>query len=100
MTKGDNGTTIRATVGVNGLVGKYKAAAKFMNIGPAFGVNILTESVGITFEVEKVKVIGFSVRPLASALKWKRYNYKWLCLFARPSPFKWSWQKKVLDSCH
>jgi len=58
MTKADNSTTIRATVGVNGLVGKYKASAKFMNIGPAFGVNILTESVGITFEVEKPKAEG------------------------------------------
>jgi len=58
MTKGDNSTTIRATVGVNDVEGSYKASAKFMNIGPSFGVNINIESVGFTFEVEKPKAAG------------------------------------------
>merc|ERR1712002_1072880 len=58
-----NGThnTIRATVGVNDLVGNYKASAKFMNIGPSFGVNIDMQSVGITFEV--VQAIEKGSRP-------------------------------------
>ena len=46
--------TVRATVGVSDLVGKYKASAKFMNFGPSFGINLAMESVGITFEVVQV----------------------------------------------
>merc|ERR1712198_399195 len=42
--------TVRATIGVNDLAGSYKASAKFMNIGPSFGVKVFMESVGITFE--------------------------------------------------
>jgi len=53
MTQGANGTRIRATVGVNDLAGSYKASAKFMNIGPSFGVKIRMQAVGFTFEVEK-----------------------------------------------
>jgi len=52
-TKMDNGTRIRATVGVNDLTGNYKASAKFMNVGPSFGVNIAMQAVGFTFEIEK-----------------------------------------------
>merc|ERR1711872_805272 len=50
-----NGThiTVRATIGVNDLTGSYKASAKFMNLGPSFGINLFMESVGITFEVLK-----------------------------------------------
>ena len=51
----DNGTRIRATVGVNDLTGNYKASAKFMNVGPSFGVNIAMQAVGFTFEIEKVR---------------------------------------------
>jgi len=43
--------TIRTTIGVNDLVGSYKASAKFMNFGPSFGINLNMESAGITFEV-------------------------------------------------
>merc|ERR1712200_29753 len=38
-------------VGVNDLVGSYKAAAKFMNFGPQFTISIGMESVGVAFEV-------------------------------------------------
>merc|ERR1712002_23919 len=44
---------IRATIGVNDLTGSYKASAKFMNLGPSFGINLFMESVGITFEILK-----------------------------------------------
>jgi len=43
--------TFRATIGVNDLIGSYKASAKFMNFGPSFGININMESVGVTFEI-------------------------------------------------
>merc|ERR1712228_1006908 len=42
---------VRATIGVNDLVGSYKASAKFMNIGPSFAVNLAVDSVGIAFDV-------------------------------------------------
>merc|ERR1711875_206705 len=47
-----NGThiTVRATIGVNDLTGSYKASAKFMNLGPTFGINLFMESAGIAFE--------------------------------------------------
>jgi len=44
---------IRATIGVNDLTGSYKASAKFMNLGPSFGINLFMESVGIRFEILK-----------------------------------------------
>ena len=47
-------TTIKATIGVNDLKGSYKASAKFMNLGPHFNVKIGIESVGFSFEVQKV----------------------------------------------
>merc|ERR1712198_357805 len=47
-----NGThiSVRATIGVNDLTGSYKASAKFMNLGPSFGINLFMESAGISFE--------------------------------------------------
>merc|ERR1712198_323108 len=51
MHQNDTHVTVRATIGVNDLAGSYKASAKFMNIGPSFGVKVFMESVGITFEV-------------------------------------------------
>lgn len=54
--------TIRTTIGVNDLIGSYKASAKFMNFGPSFGINLNMESVGITFEVVQATQPGS--RPL------------------------------------
>merc|ERR1712002_13937 len=42
---------VRTTIGVNDLVGSYKASAKFMNFGPSFAINLGVESIGVTFEV-------------------------------------------------
>merc|ERR1712212_366206 len=51
MTTNATHVRVRATIGVNDLCGSYKACAKFMNLGPSFGLNLAMESVGITFEV-------------------------------------------------
>jgi len=51
MTTNATHVTIRTTIGVNDLIGSYKASAKFMNFGPSFGINLNVESAGITFEV-------------------------------------------------
>merc|ERR1711911_286298 len=51
MSTNETHVKVRATIGVNDLVGSYKAAAKFMNFGPSFGINLNVESAGITFEV-------------------------------------------------
>ena len=53
---------VRCTIGVNDLAGSYKASAKFMNFGPSFGINLKMESVGITFEVEQVRISSAVVR--------------------------------------
>merc|ERR1712212_1177483 len=51
MTTNATHVRVRATIGVNDLYGSYKASAKFMNLGPSFGVNIRMQAVGFTFEV-------------------------------------------------
>merc|ERR1712168_1369504 len=51
MSTNETHVKVRATIGVNDLVGSYKASAKFMNLGPSFGINLFMESVGITLEV-------------------------------------------------
>merc|ERR1711942_376221 len=51
MTTNSTHVKVRATIGVNDLVGSYKAAAKFMNFGPQFTISIGMESVGVAFEV-------------------------------------------------
>merc|ERR1711955_76495 len=51
MNQNATHVNVRATVGVNDLVGSYKASATFMNLGPKFAINLAMESVGITFEV-------------------------------------------------
>merc|ERR1711931_40049 len=65
-----NGThvTVRATIGVNDLTGSYKASAKFMNLGPSFGINLFMESAGISFEAvqatqpgSRPKLLSFQV---------------------------------------
>ena len=55
MNQNATHVNVRATVGVNDLVGSYKASATFMNLGPKFAINLAMESVGITFEVVQVK---------------------------------------------
>lgn len=52
MNENKTKVNIHATIGVNDLVGHYKAAAKFMKIGPQFTLKINVESVGINFEIE------------------------------------------------
>merc|ERR1712126_791809 len=51
MSTNETHVKVRATIGVNDLVGSYKAAAKFMNFGPQFTISIGMESVGVAFEV-------------------------------------------------
>merc|ERR1712002_1275557 len=51
MSTNETHVKVRATIGVNDLVGSYKAAAKFMNFGPQFTISIRMESVGVAFEV-------------------------------------------------
>merc|ERR1712055_448216 len=41
---------VRCTIGVNDLVGSYKASAKFMNFGPSFAINLGVESIGVTLK--------------------------------------------------
>merc|ERR1711911_120326 len=40
MSTNETHVKVRATIGVNDLVGSYKAAAKFMNFGPQFTISI------------------------------------------------------------
>merc|ERR1712142_1137103 len=47
MSTNETHVKVRATIGVNDLVGSYKAAAKFMNFGPQFTISIGMESVGV-----------------------------------------------------
>ena len=55
MTKTEEGTRIRATIGANDVSGSYKASAKhYVNFETHFGVNIHMEAVGILIEVEQV----------------------------------------------
>ena len=54
MSTNETHVKVRATIGVNDLVGSYKAAAKFMNFGPQFTISIGMESVGVAFEVVQV----------------------------------------------
>merc|ERR1712126_752461 len=51
MSTNETHVKVRATIGVNDLVGSYKAAAKFMNFGPQFTISLGMESVGVAFEV-------------------------------------------------
>merc|ERR1712168_945349 len=51
MSTNETHVKARATIGVNDLVGSYKASAKFMNFGPQFNILLGMESVGISFEV-------------------------------------------------
>merc|ERR1712002_1383227 len=51
MSTNETHVKVRATIGVNDLVGSYKAAAKFMNFGPQFNILLGMESVGVAFEV-------------------------------------------------
>merc|ERR1712136_5950 len=51
MSTNSTHVKVRATIGVNDLVGSYKAAAKFMNFGPQFTISLGMESVGVAFEV-------------------------------------------------
>merc|ERR1712200_110427 len=51
MSTNETHVKVRASIGVNDLVGSYKAAAKFMNFGPQFTISLGMESVGVAFEV-------------------------------------------------
>merc|ERR1711942_250855 len=51
MSTNETHVKVRATIGVNDLVGSYKAAAQFMNFGPQFTISLGMESVGVAFEV-------------------------------------------------
>merc|ERR1712142_1456995 len=51
MSTNETHVKVRATIGVNDLVGSYKASAKFMNFGPQFTISLGMESVGVAFEV-------------------------------------------------
>merc|ERR1712126_327269 len=51
MSTNETHVKVRATIGVNDLIGSYKAAAKFMNFGPQFTISLGMESVGVAFEV-------------------------------------------------
>merc|ERR1712168_1568531 len=59
---------VRTTIGVNDLVGSYKASAKFMNFGPSFGINLNIPSVGITFEVVQATQKGSKPQLLSFAI--------------------------------
>merc|ERR1712029_313854 len=51
MSTNETHVKVRATIGVNDLVGSYKASAKVLNFGPSFNLLLGVESVGISFEV-------------------------------------------------
>merc|ERR1712002_1297069 len=51
MSTNETHAKVRATIGVNDLVGSYKASAKVLNFGPSFNLLLGVESVGISFEV-------------------------------------------------
>ena len=44
------------------LTGQYKSEAKFMGFGPHFNIALGIKSIGVTFEVEKVR--SFNRLPL------------------------------------
>merc|ERR1711887_440538 len=68
MTTNATHVRVRATIGVNDLYGSYKASAKFMNLGPSFGLNLAMESVGITFEVVQATQKGSRPHLLSFAI--------------------------------
>merc|ERR1712168_1227976 len=59
---------VRTTIGVNDLVGSYKASAKFMNFGPQFNILLGMESVGVAFEVVQATQKGSKPQLLSFAI--------------------------------